>query len=198
MKMVEEKKDLVEAKEAQLPTDTLAPWEKKIKLVRELTAKGCSDTEFELLIYTAKQYGLDPLKKQLWAIKYSGRPVILMVSRDGLLTLAWRSGQFGCMKTTCEMEKPATDSKMTFQTRVPRPVSATCEIWRKDYDKPFVNTVYLSDYDTDMALWKTKKRMMLMKCAEATTLRRAFDVSGLYVQEEISGPIDNGVPDLDG
>ena len=184
--MQEEKQEVVKKEDPQFPTDTLAPWEKKIKLVRELVAKGCTDIEFDLLRYTAKQYGLDPLKRQLWAIKYENKPVILMVSRDGLLTLAHRSGQFGSMKTTCEMEKTDPNSKIVYQNRSPRPISATCEIWRKDYDKPFVNTVYLEDYDTGMALWKTKKRMMLMKCAEATTLRRAFDVSGLYVQEEIN------------
>lgn len=159
-------------------------WEKSenIALVKEIVAKKCNDTEFRLLMYMAKQYGLDPLKKEIWAVKaFEGQPALIFVSRDGLLTIAHKTGMFGSMETKYELEpKPATATP----NAIVKPISATCTIWRKDYDKPFINTVYFDEYNAKQSIWLTKPKVMLGKVAEATCLRRAFNTNGLFIQEE--------------
>ena len=150
-------------------------WTKELKLVKEMTAAKCNETEFKLLCFMAQEYKLNPLLKEIWAIKWQEhKPALIFCSRDGLISIAHRSGQFGSMKTTCEIDE---------KTKIP--VSATCTIWRKDYDKPFENTVYYKEYNTRQSLWLTKPRVMLMKVAESTCLRRAFSISGFYTPEEI-------------
>jgi len=149
-------------------------WTKELRLVKELTAKQCSDNEFKLMVYTARLYGLNPLRKEIYAIKYYGAPAAIMVSRDGLLNIAHRSGQFGSMETTCEVDEQG------------KPVSATCIVWRKDFDKPFKVIVYFEEFDQKQALWKTKPKTMIMKVAEAFALRRAFNISGVYSPEEFA------------
>ena len=176
-------------------------WTKELKLVREITAKGCNDEEFKLLCYMARTYGLNPLKKEIWAVKYKGdrfgneRPALIFVGRDGLLNIAHRSGNFGCMETVCTLDDKGN------------PVSATCSIWTKNYSKPFVNTVYFNEYNTGQNLWATKPKMMIMKVAEATCLRRAFNISGIYTEDEFpnhqqetktNSKIENGATNLGG
>jgi phage recombination protein Bet len=151
-------------------------WTKDLAFVKETFAKNCSEQEFKLLVHLAREYNLNPLKKEIWAIKYQNNPALIFVGRDGLLNIAHKSGKFGSMETTCELD---TQKKL--------PISATCKIYRTDYDKPFVNTVYFDEYNRKMALWLEKPKAMLMKVAEVTTLRRAFNVSGCYAPEEFDG-----------
>lgn len=150
-------------------------WPKKLALVKAMVAKDCTDTEFELLVHLAKENGLDPLKREIFAIKYGAAPAQIFAGRNGLLSIAHRRGQFGSMKTDIHEEEG-------------KPVSATCEIYRKDYDKPFVATVYFSEYNKNTPIWHEKPRTMLTKVAEAACLRRAFNISGIYVEEEMPEP----------
>ena len=39
-----------------------------VALIKNTVAKGCSDSEFKLFMYTAMKYELDPLAKQVWCI----------------------------------------------------------------------------------------------------------------------------------
>jgi phage recombination protein Bet len=168
---MEEKHDITKIEEINLPAKD---WSKELQLVKDITAKNCDTTEFKLLLFMAREYGLNPLKKEIWAVKYQDNPALIFVSRDGLLTIAHRSGQFGAMETTCELDQVTK-----------RPVSATCTIWRKDFEKPFKNTVYFSEYNRKMALWIEKPCVMIMKVAESSCLRRAFNVSCLLTPEEM-------------
>ena len=55
-------------------TDLMKPtkmWTKEfLALVKEVTAKNCTDEEFKLLVYTSKLYNLNPLRKEIYCIKY--------------------------------------------------------------------------------------------------------------------------------
>jgi len=182
-----EKNEMIEVNEdLRLPSKE---WTDELQLVKEMCAKNCSKMEFMLLLFMARQYGLNPLNKEIWAIKYKGSPAQIFVSRDGLLRIAHRSGQFGNMQTTCEFEKQEKKPRVTFVSKTPpKPYSATCTIWRKDYDKPFKHTVYFSEYNKNQAVWLEKPAAMLMKCAEVGALRRAFNITGVYSPEEM--PVD--------
>lgn len=152
-----------------------------IQLVKRTCAKNCSMDEFKLLFATAKLYNLNPLKKEVWAVKYGTAPANIMVGRDGFLSIAHKSGQFDGMNTTFE-EK---DGKI---------ISATCTVYRKDMKQPIVATVFFEEYGTNASnpLWRTKPRTMLGKVAESHALRRAFNVSGVYSPEEMDYKKEEG------
>jgi len=177
--MEEEKHELTKIEEIKLPEKD---WSKELKLVKEITAKNCNTTEFKLLLFMAQQYDLNPLKKEIFAIKYQNHPAMIMVSRDGFLNIAHKSGKFGAMKTTFEFET----KKNRLGNDVEVPKSATCRIWRKDFDKPFEVTVYAKEYmDWSKPIWKAKPATMLGKVAESQCLRRAFNISGMYEPSEM-------------
>jgi phage recombination protein Bet len=156
-------------------------------LLRNVIAKGCTEPEFKLMMYMAAQYGLDPLLKQIWAVKRNEKSAaIIFVGRDGMLAIAHRSGKFDGMNSgvTYTTDKDGKE----------HPVTAWCEIWRKDMTHSFKSEVRFDEYVQPVpisgyqGLWQTKPSVMLIKCVESVCLRKAFSVSGLYSPEEIGDP----------
>jgi len=186
--MPEEKKEIAVKTDSMLPS---ADWKKELNLVRDLVAKGCNETEFRLLLYLSKEHGLNPLKREVYAVKYGDNPAQIFISRDGALNIAHRSGQFESMETTCTFEVPDDKSKVRWVSEVPKPVSATCTIYKKGGIRPFRETVYFAEYNLKQALWLKKPVTMLKKVAEAQCLRKAFNIHGVYDSSEF--PEQNGV-----
>jgi len=159
---------------------------------KEITAKGCNETEFKLLLYLSREFGLNPLKREVYAVKYGANPAQIFISRDGMLSIAHRSRKFDSMETTCELEPlPDKDEKVKWVGVPRKPISATCTIYKKGSDKPFVETVYFQEYNLKQALWLTKPITMLKKVAEAQCLRKAFNVHGVYDASEFPEELPN-------
>lgn len=150
--------------EKNLPTYT----DKQIQLIHDLYAKNTTKEEFELFLYTAGKYGLDPLVKQIWCVKFKDSPAQIYAGRDGFNEIAHRSGAYN------GLESGMKDDNIAF-----------CKVYRKDMDNPFYVEVSMNEYSTNMALWKTKPRTMLTKVAESQALRKAFSISGIYAPEEM-------------
>jgi len=147
--------------------------EGKISLIKAKVCPNCTNTEFELLMYMANKYNLDPLLKQIWAVKFGDSPAQIYAGRDGFLEIAHRSGHFDGMETIVHYDK---DEK---------PMSATCIVWRNDMTHPFTANVLFREYNTGKNLWASKPAVMIGKVAESVCLRKAFSVSGIYAPEEM-------------
>ena len=158
-------------------------WERKLALVKSMVAKGCTDDEFALLCHLAKTYQLDPLAREIWAIRYGQNPAQIFVGHAGLINLALRSGKLDGLK--CEIINPDGDDPV-----------ARATVWRNDMTHPIEAEVYWSEYGKDARnpLWKSKPRTMLRKTAEVHALRRAFALSGLYTEEEMDH-VPREIPD---
>ena len=143
----------------------------KLRLIRDMCAKGATDNEFLVMMELANRYQLDPFSKQIWLVKYGDSPAQIFCGRDGYLAIAHRSGQFDGMESGTR--KDGDD------------LIGWCKVYRKDMSHPFEVEVYASEYSTGKNLWRDKPRTMIQKVAEAHALRRAFSISGLYSPEEI-------------
>ena len=161
--------------------ETVEEKEQKIALVKAKVCPNCTNTEFELLMYMAGKYNLDPLLRQIWAVKFGDSPAQIYAGRDGFLEIAHRSGHFDGMETVVNWETSKDAKGLDYQ----KIKGATCTVWRNDMTHPFIAVVLFSEYNTGKNLWTSKPAVMIGKVAESVALRKAFSVSGLYSPEEM-------------
>lgn len=159
--------------------------EQQVELIKKTVAKGCTNDELALFMYTCKRTGLDPLIRQIYAVKRGGasNQMTIQTGIDGYRLIAERTGRYVPGRESTFIEK---DGKI---------ISATA------YVKKLVNnewhevaaTAYFDEYAPIFngqlgAMWKKMGHVMISKCAEALVLRRAFpaEISGLYTSEEMA------------
>ena len=145
-------------------------------LIRQLVAKDLNDDEFSLFVYRCLGLGLDPLKGEISCQVRNGqdgRRLVVIVQRDGYLTIAHKSGMFGGMESgTREDDKGR--------------IIGWAKVWNKSFSEhPVSIEVYLDEYNAKVNVWATKPRTMIQKVAESQSLRRAFNISGVYSEEEV-------------
>ena len=151
-------------------------------LLKEMYGKNLSDLEFKTLIYMARKYDLDPVQHEIWALKYGNNAATIMTGRDGFLAIAHKSGQFDGMETLAIMRD---GSEVATCLDAKELAGAICRVWRKDMAHPIVVAVPLHEYNTGKSNWAKMPETMIKKVAESQSLRRAFNISGMYSPEEM-------------
>ena len=161
----------------------------KVELIKQTVAKGATDLELELFLHACKHTGLDPLMKQIYAIKRwsqaDGREVMsFQTGIDGLRLIADRTGKY------------AGSSDAIFEEKDGKPMLAQVTVLKIiDGEKcAFTASARYEEYvqkNRQMqptSMWAKMPYLMLAKCAEALALRKAFpmELSGLYTNEEMS------------
>lgn len=161
----------------------------QVKLVKDTVCRGATDNELALFLYTAKQTGLDPLRRQIHAVKRwdSGlnREVMsIQTGIDGYRLLAERTGHYA--------PGPEPTFKYDSDGKV---ISATAYVKKLvagqwfDVGATALYSEYVGRKKDGMPnqFWATKPHVMLGKCAEALALRRAFPdaLAGVYSDEEM-------------
>lgn len=65
-------------------------------------------------------------------------------------------------------------------------------VFRKDREQPYYDALNLSTFSRGTSQWKKDPAGMIVKCAEASALRKAFPnaCGGLYTHEEMDGRLD--------
>ena len=151
----------------------------KVDLIKRTIAVGASDDELELFLYTARKTGLDPLARQIYAIKRAGKMTI-QTGIDGYRLIADRTGQLaGISDYVFDRE----DGKF------PNRASVTVKKMIDGHIAEFTATARWTEYSQPQSpMWQKMPYLMLGKCSEALALRKAFpaDLSGVYTAEEMS------------
>lgn len=156
-----------------------------IQTLKASYCKDLTDSEMKVFLLTCIKTQLDPLMKQVYAIKRGGRMTI-QTSIDGYRLIAERTHRY------CPGGEPTyhyDDSKNL--------ISATAYIKKQTGDGTWHTvsaSAYLDEYmqkdssGRPMSLWAKMPRTMLAKCAESQALRKAFpaEMSGIYTNEEMS------------
>lgn len=178
--------NIVEANQSQVSTYN----KEQVELVKNTVAKGATDDELKMFMYLASQYNLDPFKKEIWFMKYSGQTTI-MTSRDGYLKYAQASSEFEglisfVVKEGDTFEIDASEYKVTHKFGIKRGniigAWAKCDRAGK---KPFISYVDFKEYNQRNRVWNKYPSAMIQKVAETFVLKRAFGINGLVTQEEL-------------
>jgi phage recombination protein Bet len=144
-----------------------------LNALRNSVAPGLTDAEFQLFGEIVRSTGLNPITKEVWAIKAGGR-LQLMTGINGFLKIANSHPQYDGMEVEYEWD----EAKL---------ISATAKVYRKDRRFPSVATAYMAEYKKSTPIWQQMPSVMLAKCAKSLAIREAFiqELGGLYTAEEM-------------
>ena len=188
---------------------------KQLDLIRRTVAADCSATEFDLFCEVARRVGLDPFRKQIYAVVYSKdkpdkRRMSIITGIDGYRAVAARNKDY-----RPDGEAPAIeyDASLKGDNNPAGIVSATVKCWKLAPDgqwHPVAGVAYweevcpltekwafapeqgkrqpTGEFELDKkSNWFKMPRVMIAKVAEAQALRRGWpeDLSGIYAEEEM-------------
>ena len=158
--------------------------------------QGTSNEEMTFCMSVAKHLGLNPILKEIYFVERQSnvdgkwvKKIEPLAGRDAFLKLAHRSGQFAGLETSSKIVKVPRQNDGKWE--LVEDLVATCRVFRKDCERPFVTSVIYSEYvqtkkdGTPTKFWKEKATTMLQKVAESQCLRKAFNISGVYAEEEM-------------
>jgi phage recombination protein Bet len=161
----------------------------QIDLIKTTVCKNSTDNELKLFLYTAKHAGLDPLLKQIYAIK-RGNSMTIQTSIDGFRAIAERTGMYS----------PGDDTKWSYNEDKSL-LSATAYVKKMTRDGTWhqvSSTAFFQEYAQSFSgrlnsFWSKGPHMMLAKCAESNALRKAFpfELGSLYSTEEMNNGLTN-------
>lgn len=169
----------------------------KIELIKRTICAGSSDDELALFLHVARRTGLDPLARQIHAVKrwnaQAGREVMaVQTGIDGYRLIADRTGKLA------GISDPIYDDESR-----EHPGKATVTVLKlvDGLMQAFAASARWGEYvqtkkdGAPTSMWAKMPYLMLGKCAEALALRKAFpvDLSGVYTDEEM-GQADNEGP----
>lgn len=178
--------------------DWLSDENKKI-IRNQFFPQGATEGDMKYCISVAKTFNLNPILKQIYFVPRRtniGTPqnpnwvekVEPLAGRDSFLTLAHRTGKFDGIESKVEIKDTPVykDGKWTRENDL----VATATVYRKGCDRPFIVSVNYREYvqtnkdGKPTNFWASKPETMLKKVAESQVLRKAFDITGLYAEEE--------------
>lgn len=128
-------------------------------------------------------YNLNPIKKEIYAVKYGQNPISIIVGFETYIKRAERSGNLDGYDVRAEGNVKDNNLK------------AIITIYRKDWSRPFIHEVHYSEYvqrtkDGQVTkFWLEKPITMLKKVAMSQGFRLCFsdENGGLpYSEEEIN------------
>lgn len=162
----------------------------KIELIKQTVAKGATDLELELFFHACKRTGLDPLMKQIYAIKRwnaaeQREAMTFQTGIDGYRLIADRTGHYAG-SSDAEYEENLDGSLPTLaRVTVTKLVNGVpCQFTSS---ARWAEYVQKNKQGQPTSMWVKMPYLMLAKCAEALALRKAFpaELSGVYTHEEM-------------
>lgn len=188
---------------------------KQLDLIRRTVAADCNATEFDLFCEVARRVGLDPFRKQIYAIVYSKdneekRKMSIITGIDGFRSVADRSGKYRPDENEPQifynedLKDPATNplgierAVVTVHKFGPDgqwyPLKGVAywsefaplkEVWA--YDEKVKKRQPTGVFELPEGNWRKMARLMICKVAEAQAIRKGWpeDLSGIYAPEEM-------------
>jgi len=154
-----------------------------IETVRNTVGKDLTISELKLFLHHCEKTNLDPMAKQIYAIKTKDK-MNVMTSIDGLRLIAERSGLYNGQTSPewCSEDGKWVDIWISNKN----PYAARVGIYRKGIENLIYGIAYFKEYYSETYFQKRMPINWIAKVAEALALRKAFPnfMSGIYTEDE--------------
>jgi phage recombination protein Bet len=168
---------------------------KDFEWIKSKVAPTATKDEIGEYLYICDKYGLDPLKKEAWIIKYGGKSSVI-VGRDGLVKIANSHPMFNGMEGDVIYTGDILTRRENGSIKIEygpehtkfeksKIEGAFCNIYRKDREIAYAAIANLKDYDKNANMWSSHKAAMILKVAESIAIKKSFNLSGLLSSEEM-------------
>ena len=175
----------------------------QVDVIRNTVAKEATDAELYMFLYLAKQYGLDPFRREIHFMKDRQGRVSIVTGIDGFRKCARRDPAFEGVQAFAvrEGDEFSIDaSGFSVQHRFGAKRGKVLGAWAAAYArgrKPVVVWVDFEEYrKAGWDAWERMPATMIAKVAEAQALRRQFGLSGLYTDDELGASLNGEVVDV--
>lgn len=157
------------------------------------TKSGATATDADIVKFMmlCKARGLNPWVGDAYLVGYDGKDgpqFSLITSIQALLKRAEAHPAMDGMQSgvIVEREGGLTEREGDFVARGERLVGGWAKCYRKDRTIATYDSLDVAVYDKGMSQWSKDKAGMIVKCAEASVLRKAFpsQLAGMYVAQE--------------
>lgn len=154
--------------------------------IKKYLCATATDQELTMGLQIAKSFGLNPLKREIYFVKYGSNPMSVLTGYEVYLKRAERSGKYAGMRAWTEGSVEGKDLK------------GCVEVYVKGWEKPLIHEVDYTEYvqfksdGTINKFWKTKPKTMIKKVAIAQGFRLAFpdETDGMpYTDAEVEEEI---------
>ncbi len=150
--------------------------------IKKYLCASASDQELMMGLQIAKTFNLNPLKREVYFVKYGTSPMQVLTGYEVYLKRAERSGQYNGLDISSQGSVETGDLK------------AIVKVYRKDWTNPLTHEVDYNEYvqkkhdGTVNTFWKNKPKTMIKKVAVSQAFRLAFpdEFDGMpYTSDEV-------------
>jgi len=135
-----------------------------------------------------KSYGTDRLIFPRNGV-INGRRFDVLISLGAMEGIAHASGRLDRIEERVETRE--TPQLVSGQWVMQEDLVAVCAVYRRDWSQPLISEIKLSEFQRKdrkgrpTVQWREHQEELLRRIARATSLRKAFAVSCLYIPEEV-------------
>lgn len=168
----------------------------QLALIRDYVAKDLNDTEFSFYLNFCKARGLNPLLREIYAIKRRDKKsgeskLTIQTSIDGFRSLAESTGEYeGQTKPEWTDGTVGPDGQVVWVdawTSAAAPAAARIGVYRRGFREAVYGVARFAAYSTGEFMWTKMPDNQISKCAEAQAFRKCFPrkFGHIYINEEM-------------